>query len=44
MGSITNYCSRVDPVGTCRPDSRYREIAEIKPENRNEIRAFLMML
>ena len=44
VGSITNYCSREDPVGTCRPDSRNREIAEIKPENRNEIRAFLMML
>ena len=44
VGSISNYCSREDPVGTCRPNSRNREIAEIKPENKNEIRAFLMML
>ena len=28
IGSITSYCSREeDPVGTCRPDSRNREIS-----------------
>ena len=27
IGLITSYCSREDPVGTCRPDSRNREIS-----------------
>ena len=35
IGSITSFCSREGPVGTCRPDSRNREISRIKPENRN---------
>ena len=27
IGSITSYCSREDPVGTCRPDSHNRDIS-----------------
>ena len=35
IGSITSYCLREDPVGTCKPDSHNREISKIKSENRN---------
>ena len=44
-GSITSQCSRPkDPARTCRADMRTREISGIKPENRNKMRAFLLLL
>ena len=33
VGLITSCCSREDPVGTCRPDSRNREISRNQAEN-----------